>query len=59
MAYVPGVALLAALAVGCSAGSDGSASDADSKPGGPTVTTAPPASTGPCPRPAVPYPAPR
>ncbi|GFN04781.1 hypothetical protein Smic_33370 [Streptomyces microflavus] len=42
MAYVPGVALLAALAVGCSAGSDGSASDADSKPGGPTVTTAPP-----------------
>lgn len=42
MAYVPGVALLAALAVGCSAGSDGSASDADSKPGGPTVTTAAP-----------------
>jgi len=42
MAYVPGVALLAALAAGCSAGSDGSASDADSKPGGPTVTTAPP-----------------
>ncbi|MEV7847590.1 DUF3558 domain-containing protein [Streptomyces cyaneofuscatus] len=42
MAYVPGVALLAALAVGCSAGSDGSATDADSKPGGPTVTTAPP-----------------
>lgn len=42
MAYVPGVALLVALAVGCSAGSDGSATDADSKPGGPTVTTAPP-----------------
>lgn len=42
MAYVPGVALLAALAVGCSAGSDGSATDADSKPGGTTVTTAPP-----------------
>ncbi|MFF2700059.1 DUF3558 domain-containing protein [Streptomyces cyaneofuscatus] len=42
MAYVPGVALLAALAVGCSAGSDGSATDADSKPGSSTVTTAPP-----------------
>ncbi|MEU0161821.1 DUF3558 domain-containing protein [Streptomyces sp. NPDC006261] len=42
MAYVPGVALLAALAAGCSAGSDGSATDADSKPGGPAVTTAPP-----------------
>ncbi|MEU2821723.1 DUF3558 domain-containing protein [Streptomyces bacillaris] len=42
MAYVPGVALLAALAVGCSAGSVGGASDADSKPGSPAVTTAPP-----------------
>ncbi|WP_328910807.1 DUF3558 domain-containing protein [Streptomyces sp. NBC_00234] len=42
MAYVPGVALLAALVVGCSAGSDGSASDADSKPGSPTVSAAPP-----------------
>ncbi|MEW2066915.1 DUF3558 domain-containing protein [Streptomyces sp. NPDC007346] len=42
MAYVPGVALLAALAVGCSAGADGSAGGADSKPGSPTVTTAPP-----------------
>ncbi|MFE2296284.1 DUF3558 domain-containing protein [Streptomyces sp. NPDC059452] len=42
MAYVPGVALLAALAVGCSAGSDSSANGADSKPGSPTVTTAPP-----------------
>ncbi|GGU91404.1 hypothetical protein GCM10010498_58120 [Streptomyces cavourensis] len=42
MAYVPGVALLAALAVGCSAGSGGGASDADSKPGNPAVTTAPP-----------------
>lgn len=42
MAYVPGVALLAALAVGCSAGSGGGEGDADSKPGSPTVTTAPP-----------------
>ncbi|MFE7461871.1 DUF3558 domain-containing protein [Streptomyces sp. NPDC057554] len=42
MAYVPGVALLAALAVGCSAGSEDSPSGADSKPGSPTVTTAPP-----------------
>ncbi|MFT9669418.1 DUF3558 domain-containing protein [Streptomyces rhizosphaericola] len=42
MAYVPGVALLAALAVGCSAGSGSGASDADSKPGNPAVTTAPP-----------------
>ncbi|RPK63250.1 hypothetical protein EES43_12005 [Streptomyces sp. ADI96-02] len=42
MAYVPGVALLAVLAAGCSAGSDGDATDADSKPGGPTVTSAPP-----------------
>lgn len=41
-AYVPGVALLAALAVGCSAGSGGGASDADSKPGSPVATTAPP-----------------
>ncbi|MGY3680680.1 DUF3558 domain-containing protein [Streptomyces sp. TE33382] len=42
MAYVPGVALLAALAVGCSADAGADASDADSKPGGPTVTAAPP-----------------
>ncbi|MEV5680117.1 MULTISPECIES: DUF3558 domain-containing protein [unclassified Streptomyces] len=42
MAYVPGVALLAALVVGCSSGSDGDAGDADSKPGSPTVSAAPP-----------------
>lgn len=42
MAYVPGVALLAALVVGCSAGSDSNANGADSKAGGPTVTPAPP-----------------
>ncbi|MET9593498.1 DUF3558 domain-containing protein [Streptomyces sp. NPDC006516] len=42
MAYVPGVALLAALVAGCSAGSDADDSDADSKPGSPTVTAAPP-----------------
>ncbi|MFI0934948.1 DUF3558 domain-containing protein [Streptomyces sp. NPDC021019] len=42
MAYVPGVALLAALAVGCSAGSDSNANGADSKAGSPTVTPAPP-----------------
>ncbi|MFI7291069.1 DUF3558 domain-containing protein [Streptomyces anulatus] len=42
MAYVPGVALLAALVVGCSAGSDSNANDADSKAGSPAVTPAPP-----------------
>ncbi|MFF2863114.1 DUF3558 domain-containing protein [Streptomyces rubiginosohelvolus] len=42
MAYVPGVALLAALAVGCSAGDDGNANGADSKAGSPTVSPAPP-----------------
>ncbi|NUW02685.1 DUF3558 domain-containing protein [Streptomyces sp. CAI 127] len=42
MAYVPGVALLAALAVGCSAGADGNANGTDSKAGTPTVTPAPP-----------------
>ncbi|WP_405693797.1 DUF3558 domain-containing protein [Streptomyces sp. NBC_01185] len=42
MAYVPGVALLAALVAGCSAGSDADDPDADSKPGSPTVTAAPP-----------------
>ncbi len=51
MAYVPGVALLAALAVGCSAGADSDANGTDSKAGTPTVTPAPPASTSPC-RPA-------
>ncbi|MEU6633029.1 DUF3558 domain-containing protein [Streptomyces parvus] len=42
MAYVPGVALLAALAVGCSAGADSDANGTDSKAGTPTVTPAPP-----------------
>ncbi|MFD3654781.1 DUF3558 domain-containing protein [Streptomyces sp. NPDC058620] len=42
MAYVPGVALLAALVVGCSASSGGDADDADSKVGSPTITAAPP-----------------
>ncbi|WP_432007905.1 DUF3558 domain-containing protein [Streptomyces parvus] len=42
MAYVPGVALLAALAVGCSAGADSNANGTDSKAGTPTVTPAPP-----------------
>lgn len=42
MAYVPGVALLAALVVGCSAGDDGNANGADSKAGSPTVSPAPP-----------------
>ncbi|MGW0641325.1 DUF3558 domain-containing protein [Streptomyces badius] len=42
MAYVPGVALLAALVVGCSAGADSNANGADSKAGSPTVTPAPP-----------------
>lgn len=42
MAYVPGVALLAALVAGCSAGSGAGDSGADSKPGSPTVTAAPP-----------------
>ncbi|MFB8029107.1 DUF3558 domain-containing protein [Streptomyces sp. NPDC056465] len=42
MAYVPGVALLVALVAGCSAGSDAADPDADSKPGSPTVTAAPP-----------------
>ncbi|WGP10847.1 MULTISPECIES: DUF3558 domain-containing protein [Streptomyces] len=42
MAYVPGVALLAALVVGCSAGDGGNANGADSKAGSPTVTPAPP-----------------
>ncbi|MGW0788878.1 DUF3558 domain-containing protein [Streptomyces sp. NPDC002911] len=42
MAYVPGVALLAAVVAGCSAGSDADDPAADSKPGSPTVTAAPP-----------------
>ncbi|MFI1225507.1 MULTISPECIES: DUF3558 domain-containing protein [unclassified Streptomyces] len=42
MAYVPGVALLAALVVGCSAGADSNANGADSKAGSPTVSPAPP-----------------
>ncbi|QNE76717.1 DUF3558 domain-containing protein [Streptomyces finlayi] len=42
MAYAPGVALLAVLVAGCSAGSDGTADDPDSKPGSPTVSAAPP-----------------
>ncbi|MBK3561102.1 DUF3558 domain-containing protein [Streptomyces sp. MBT56] len=42
MAYVPGVALLAALVVGCSAGADGNANGADSKAGSPTLSPAPP-----------------
>ncbi|MCF3170088.1 DUF3558 domain-containing protein [Streptomyces violaceoruber] len=42
-AYVPGVALLAALVVGgCSAGGGDDANGADSKPGTPTVSPAPP-----------------
>ncbi|MFE9726957.1 DUF3558 domain-containing protein [Streptomyces sp. NPDC005794] len=42
MAYVPGVALLVALVAGCSAGSEADDPAADSKPGSPTVTAAPP-----------------
>ncbi|MFJ6610388.1 DUF3558 domain-containing protein [Streptomyces sp. NPDC091289] len=42
MAYVPGVALLAALVVGCSAGADSNVNGVDSKAGSPTVTPAPP-----------------
>ncbi|MFD9504613.1 DUF3558 domain-containing protein [Streptomyces sp. NPDC060035] len=42
MAYVPGVALLAALVVGCSAGSGADDPPADREPGSPTVSAAPP-----------------
>ncbi|MFF4247480.1 DUF3558 domain-containing protein [Streptomyces sp. NPDC001822] len=42
MAYVPGVALLAALVAGCSAGSGADDPAADSKPGTPPVSAAPP-----------------
>ncbi|MFG3409903.1 DUF3558 domain-containing protein [Streptomyces sp. NPDC048142] len=41
MAYVPGVALLAALVVGCSAGADSNANGAGGDAGSPTVTPAP------------------
>ncbi|MGW6899291.1 DUF3558 domain-containing protein [Streptomyces sp. NBC_01727] len=43
MAYVPGAALLAALVVGCSAGTGTDGSAADSRPGGPTTSPAAPA----------------
>ncbi|MFE7792601.1 DUF3558 domain-containing protein [Streptomyces sp. NPDC057460] len=43
MAYVPGAALLAALVVGCSAGTGTDGSAADSRPGGPTASPAAPA----------------
>ncbi|MDX2728832.1 MULTISPECIES: DUF3558 domain-containing protein [unclassified Streptomyces] len=43
MAYVPGAALLAALVVGCSAGTGTDGSAADSRPGGPTSSPAAPA----------------
>ncbi len=58
MAYVPGVALLAALVVGCSSGADSNANGADSKAGSPTVTPAPPGKylTLPAPCRAVPRP---
>ncbi|WP_326698135.1 DUF3558 domain-containing protein [Streptomyces sp. NBC_01754] len=42
MAYAPGVALLAALVAGCSAGSGADASGTDGQSGSPTVTAAPP-----------------
>ncbi|MFI9629504.1 DUF3558 domain-containing protein [Streptomyces sp. NPDC052042] len=42
MAYVPGTALLAALVVGCSAGTGTGGSAADGKPGEATATTAAP-----------------
>ncbi|MER7809538.1 DUF3558 domain-containing protein [Streptomyces sp900116325] len=43
MAYVPGAALLAALVVGCSAGTGTDGSAADSRPGDPTASPAAPA----------------
>ncbi|MFI8197607.1 DUF3558 domain-containing protein [Streptomyces sp. NPDC085942] len=57
-AYVPGVALLAALVVGCSAEGGGDAHGADGKPGGPVVSPAPPGRylTLPAPCRAVPRP---
>ncbi len=52
MAYVPGVALLAALVGGCSDGSGADAPAADGKPGSPTVQAAAPGKyrtlPGPC-----------
>ncbi|MGW0853749.1 DUF3558 domain-containing protein [Streptomyces sp. NPDC002690] len=42
MAYVPGIALLAALVAGCTGGSGTEDDTADAKPGGPTVSVAPP-----------------
>ncbi|MFE9781985.1 DUF3558 domain-containing protein [Streptomyces sp. NPDC005775] len=42
MAYVPGAVLIAALVAGCSSGTEGGASAADSKPGTLTVSAAPP-----------------
>ncbi|MFB6704306.1 DUF3558 domain-containing protein [Streptomyces sp. NPDC056333] len=43
MAYVPGAALLAALVVGCSAGTGTDGTAADSRPGDPTASPAAPA----------------
>ncbi|MFF7364931.1 DUF3558 domain-containing protein [Streptomyces sp. NPDC008125] len=42
MAYVPGIALLAALVAGCTGGSGTEDATADAKPGAPTVSVAPP-----------------
>ncbi|WEH40354.1 DUF3558 domain-containing protein [Streptomyces sp. AM 2-1-1] len=42
MAYVPGIALLAALVAGCTGSSGTEDATADAKPGGPTVLVAPP-----------------
>ncbi|MGW1465681.1 DUF3558 domain-containing protein [Streptomyces sp. NPDC002308] len=42
MAYVPGIALLAALVAGCTGGSGTEDATADAKPGTPTVSVAPP-----------------
>ncbi|MCX5398853.1 DUF3558 domain-containing protein [Streptomyces sp. NBC_00102] len=42
MAYVPGIALLAALVTGCTGGSGTEDATTDAKPGSPTVSVAPP-----------------
>ncbi|MGW2280115.1 DUF3558 domain-containing protein [Streptomyces sp. NPDC001770] len=42
MAYVPGIALLAALVAGCTGGSGTEDATADAKPGAPAVSVAPP-----------------
>ncbi|MFD6420964.1 DUF3558 domain-containing protein [Streptomyces sp. NPDC060198] len=42
MAYVPGIALLAALVAGCTGGSGTEDATTDAKPGSPTVSVAPP-----------------